>query len=59
MHWTYLGDLERGQQTPTLDMVNRVARGLGVTLAELFAPIDKPYRARFRKPRRDRERSRR
>lgn len=53
MHCTYLSDLERGQQTPTLDMLNRVARALGVTLADFFAPLDQPYRARFRKPRRD------
>jgi transcriptional regulator with XRE-family HTH domain len=53
MHWTYLSDLERGRQTPTLDMLNRVARGLGVTLAEFFSPLDEPYRARFRKRRRE------
>jgi XRE family transcriptional regulator, regulator of sulfur utilization len=53
MHWTYLSDLERGRQTPTLDMVNRLARALGVTLAEFFSPLDQPYRLRFRKPRRD------
>jgi len=36
MHWTYLSDLERGRQTPTLDLLNRVARPLGVTLADFF-----------------------
>ena len=51
--WTYLSDLERGRQTPSLDLLNRVARGLGVTLAEFFAPLDEPYRLRFRKARRD------
>jgi hypothetical protein len=35
------------------DMLNRVARRLGVTLAGFFSPLDKPYRARFRKPRHD------
>ena len=53
LHWTYLSDLERGQQTPTLDVINRLARGLGVTLAEFFAPLDQPYRMRRRKARRD------
>jgi transcriptional regulator with XRE-family HTH domain len=53
MHWTYLSDLERGRQTPTLDMVNRLARAFGVTLAELFSPLNQPYRLRFRKARRD------
>jgi transcriptional regulator with XRE-family HTH domain len=59
MHWTYLSDLERGRQTPTLDMLNRVARGLGVTLAKFFAPLDESYRARFRTRRRDSTGSRR
>jgi transcriptional regulator with XRE-family HTH domain len=53
MHWTYLSDLERGRQTPTLDMLNRVARGLNVTLADFFSPLNQPYRARFRKRRHD------
>jgi transcriptional regulator with XRE-family HTH domain len=53
LHWTYLSDLERGQQTPTVDVVNRLARALGTTLAEFFAPLDEPYRVRFRKPRQD------
>jgi transcriptional regulator with XRE-family HTH domain len=53
MHWSYLSDLERGRQTPTMDMVNRLARGLGVTLAEFFAPLDVAYRVRYRKRRRD------
>ena len=53
LHWTYLSDLERGRQTPTLDLLNRLARALGVTLAEFFSPLDQPYRVRFRKQRRD------
>jgi transcriptional regulator with XRE-family HTH domain len=58
MHATYLSDLERGQQTPTLDMLNRLSRGLGVTLAEFSFAFTQPYRARFRKPRRDAHRRR-
>lgn len=53
LHWTYLSDLERGQQTPSLDLLNRIVRGLGVTLADFFAPFDRPFRGRFRKPRHD------
>jgi transcriptional regulator with XRE-family HTH domain len=53
LHWTYLSDLERGRQTPTVDVVNRLARALGVTLATFFAPLDQPYRVRHRKIRRD------
>ena len=57
LHWTYLSDLERGQQTPTLDVVNRLARALGVTLAAFFAPLDQPYRVRRRKARHDSDRT--
>ena len=48
-----LSDLERGRQSPTLDVVNRIAKGLKVTIAELFAPLNEPYRARSRKRRGD------
>ena len=53
LHWTYISDLERGQQTPTVDVVNRLARALNVTLAPFFAPLDQPFRLRFRKQRSD------
>ena len=53
LHWTYVSDLERAQQTPTLDVVNRLARGLDVSLAEFFAPFESPYRRRARSPRSD------
>ena len=53
LHWTYLSDLERGQQTPTLDLLNRVARGCRVTLAEFFAPFNKPFTMRSRRHRSD------
>ncbi len=53
LHWTYLSDLERGRQTPTVDVVNRLARALRVTLAEFFAPFDESFRVRSRKQRSD------
>lgn len=53
LHWTYLSDLERGRQTPTMDVVNRLAKGCGVTLAEFFAPFDQTFRVRSRKQRND------
>src|SRR5687768_7410611 len=53
LHATYLSDLERGTQTPTLDVINRLSRALGVTLATLFAPFDRPFRQRVRKTRSD------
>ena len=53
LHWSYVSDLERGQQTPTMDVVNRLARALGVTVSEFCAPFDEPYRLRVRKQRSD------
>jgi transcriptional regulator with XRE-family HTH domain len=53
LHWTYLSDLERGRQTPTMDVVNRVARACRVTLADFFAPFDKAFRRQSRKQRAD------
>jgi transcriptional regulator with XRE-family HTH domain len=53
LHWTYLSDLERGRQTPTMDVMNRLARGCGVTLAEFFEPFDQQFRVRSRKRRSD------
>lgn len=53
LHWTYISDLERGRQTPTVDVVNRIAQALDVTLAEFFSVFDDAYRRRFRKERRD------
>ena len=51
LHATYLSDLERGMQTPTLDVVNRLATALRVSLAELFAPMGGKFRRRSRQPR--------
>ena len=32
----YLSDVERGTRNPTLKVVNKIAKGLGITLEELF-----------------------
>lgn len=58
VHVTYLSDLERGMQTPTLDVVSRLATALKVTLAELFRPLDRRFRTRVRRPRTAPQRSR-
>jgi transcriptional regulator with XRE-family HTH domain len=55
LHVTYLSDLERGMQTPTLDVVNRLATALRVTLAELFDPFNRRFRSRSRKGRSDQD----
>lgn len=37
---TYLSQVERGQRSPTLDTVVRIARGLGTPLADIVKGID-------------------
>ena len=39
---TYVGSLERAERNPSLDVMGRVARALGVTLAELLDANPKP-----------------
>jgi transcriptional regulator with XRE-family HTH domain len=36
MHPTYLSDIERGQRNPTLEVISRLAKALGVRIRELF-----------------------
>ena len=36
----YYGDLERGTRNPTVQSLDRVAKGLGTTLATLFAEAE-------------------
>jgi DNA-binding XRE family transcriptional regulator len=38
---TYMGKLERGKGNPTLEMLARIAQGLGVSLVRLFDAMDK------------------
>lgn len=37
---TYAGELERGEKSISLDIVERVAQALGISYAELFRNID-------------------
>ena len=39
LHWTHISGIERGQYNVKLSTLERVARGLGITLSELFAGI--------------------
>ena len=34
---SYIGGIERGERNPTLGVIEKIAEGLGVTLAELFS----------------------
>ena len=37
LHWTYIGQIERGKRNLTYKNVLRIARGLGITPSELVA----------------------
>ncbi len=37
---TYAGELERGEKSPTLDVVERIASTLGLTYEKLFSHVD-------------------
>ncbi len=34
---SYIGGVERGDRNPTLNVIEKIAKGLGLTLAELFS----------------------
>lgn len=36
VHRTYVSDLERGARNPTIDVIDRLARALGVTMGDLL-----------------------
>jgi XRE family transcriptional regulator, regulator of sulfur utilization len=41
VHRTYMGTLERGRGNPTLEMLEKVVRGLNVSLAEFFRAVER------------------
>jgi transcriptional regulator with XRE-family HTH domain len=41
VHRTYMGTLERGKGNPSLDVIAKIARGLEISLAELFQTVEK------------------
>lgn len=40
LHWTYVSGIERGERNPALINLTYLARALGVSLGELFAPVN-------------------
>ncbi len=38
--YKFIGEVERGQKSPSLDSLDKLARGLGVDIADLLAPPD-------------------
>ena len=43
LYFTYIGQLERGEKNATLDSIQKVATGLGISLTELFENIEDFY----------------
>ena len=50
LHWTHISGIERAQYDLKLSTLTRVSRGLGVSLAALFAGIVAPRARRKRSP---------
>ena len=46
LHWTHISGIERGQYNVKLSTLTQVARGLGITLSDLFAGVAPSPRAR-------------
>ena len=42
LHWTHISGIESGQYDLKLSTLTRVARGIGVSLSDLFAGISAP-----------------
>lgn len=40
LHRTYIGFIERGEKTITIETANKLARALGLTLAQLFTKLE-------------------
>ncbi len=41
LHRTYVGDIERGEKNVTLVTADKLAKGLGLTLAALLAELER------------------
>jgi transcriptional regulator with XRE-family HTH domain len=37
LHWTYIGQIERGERNPTLKNIVKLARALDISMGELFS----------------------
>lgn len=40
LHRTYIGSIERGEKVVTIVTANKLARALGITLAEMFSELE-------------------
>ena len=48
LHRTYISMLERGQRMPSIEVVRKLARALGTTMASLMADLDRQELRRHR-----------
>jgi transcriptional regulator with XRE-family HTH domain len=39
LHWTYIGQVERGERNPGIQSVYKIAKGLKITMAELMKDV--------------------
>ncbi len=44
LHRTYIGQLERGEKSASLGVIDSIASALGLTLPELFSEVDNTRR---------------
>jgi transcriptional regulator with XRE-family HTH domain len=40
MHWTYIGQVERGERNLTLESIQKIARAFRLKISELFQGLD-------------------
>ena len=40
LHPTYIGQIERGEKSPTLDSIYKISIGLNITLSKMFYNMD-------------------
>ena len=40
LHRTYIGSIERGEKTITIETANRIARALGIPLSQIFLLLE-------------------
>ena len=39
-HWTYISEIENNRQNPSINLVRRIASGLGIRLSELVTDAE-------------------
>ncbi len=40
LHRTYIGSIERGEKTVTIETASKLAKALGITLTQLFSQLE-------------------